>query len=633
MLNLHKTLTALAVCCIFSGCANKLEEQIIIENNDVCEVPIKSESRTVAPICEEDIQKIASLGFDTSDIKDFGDYYIVANQYCFYKTDLSAIHDNRTRSITTTQTLHLHKHKLYYKINSELGKSYNILIESGIYAWDDIDNCGLDIECGNSNNTYNDRYTVLFNINRRYNQSAPLVVCEYTSATIPYDITINMNSPLWSYVNPTTHLNTFIYLITHSIGESLGLNSNNTFDSYDRTIMADESLLSSQGDDLWCGFSGSDINQIMTLFPEVNTQFSYQWSPAVETYADGYLLNVDEVYNLTISSPATCCSTSTNSSFDFTIENIGNTNASCNIISTDFSEGQFSLSFDGGGEFLATVWIDDYIDGNVIKGLHKQTQTIYVVEDRLEFVPTSSVELNTPYIINYKYWHPATPNATIEYYARELLFNEGNELDIITNSDDNGCTVELSENGCYFITCTAKSRGELVGYKHCNITRMPMPDSIRMVRTLANNDGSAAFPPHAMVYDYQIDFPEHDVDGRVYYFIEAKTEHQYSRFCPPEPVEKLRTFQIEYLDFKSEQLAYSYDLPQMGWWMVSQEDELNFEGYLQFYTGYIYTYASGIREVEDLSPDYVPLNWRRDSNIDGHPSDIVISDSPVLSIR
>ena len=71
-----------------------------------------------------------------------------------------------------------------------------------------------------------------------------------------------------------------------------------------------------------------------------------------------------------------------------------------------------------------------------------------------------------------------------------------------------------------------------------------------------------------------------------------------------------------------------YYLPRMGWWMVYQEDELNFEGYLQFYTGYIFAYASGVREVDCISMDEIPVAWLRDEDIEGHPSDIVISNQP-----
>ena len=58
-------------------------------------------------------------------------------------------------------------------------------------------------------------------------------------------------------------------------------------------------------------------------------------------------------------------------------------------------------------------------------------------------------------------------------------------------------------------------------------------------------------------------------------------------------------------------------LPRAGHWTVEYIDELNFNEYTQYYTGYIYIPENGIREVTSTSVSDLPMREFRDADIKG----------------
>lgn len=623
--------------CVLSGCVNKVDDSVSLEQI-VPQIVTETITRSNAASINEDFVKIANMGIDTTAVRDFGEYYIAEDKFYIPKEDLSFMSIDIMRSLTHNGSMNAHKYKLYYYIIVD-NNTDALLAEYGISMWQDIPWCGLDVEYGTD--YMPNKLIVEFRVRTDMPSDVPLLTFKPTSDGFPYtEVNINLNSSLWVYVkeNNTNTSNVFINLVAHAVGESLGISSIMDRESNPGSIMIDESLLAVEPSFLWCGLTAQDEIDIATLFPATQHQFTYQCNPSVEKFDNHFVLNAGEMYTFTISSSAECCQNSGGVVYHVDVESVNHSNTSYDIVDINSKRGQFGFCFSDSGEYIVRVWVEDHNIAGSNK-FHEQSFLVYVLEDKLEFTPSKNIALNIPYSIEYKYWHPEHPNATIHYEAVELLFEHGNSDKIELAPTNEGCLATLRANGSYFITCEAKT-GEIVhARKFCNITRMPLPDSLIMERTQTINDGMIAsfayIPPHATVYDYKVSFPDYYVNERVCYLVEAEIEHQYSRFCPPNPVEKNRIFNLDYCVFKKQYIAddESYYLPRMGWWMVSQEDELNFEGYLQYYTGYIYAYSTGIKEVEEVSMDCITVRELRDPQIEGHTPDIMRSRKPWYDVE
>lgn len=627
----------LFVASFVGGCTN----DSVSSNYCVIDVRTTDQLQTRSgTVPTEDFLKMSLMGIDTTAVQVYDDYYIAEGCYYILRADLLNLSLEEASKLSVSDAINSHAQRLFYEIDTNnINPTQEIYVIQGVLNWNDISDCGLDIECERKgiieNKSPNRRYCVQI-VFEKMGQSEPLLVCDVSDGLPARAIRVNTNNHLWNYVQ--ANYLTLQNFIMHAVGESLGINSIDSYYDAFGSIMADETLLETYNDNLWNGLIASDLAYIRQFFPETTHNLTCQWNPAAELHRDGYLLNVGDHYKLTLSSPCPDCQASDNLQYVVEVEGVTNPNATFAVECVNPTNGEFELTFSEAGEYLVTMSVTDKVNSQQIDQLHKQTFTIYVVENRIEYTPLNNVMLNFPYVITYKYWHPEYKNPTFEFYAEELLFDNNSDTYVRLTTQGNECSVRLLQNGCYFVTCIVKDGEEEIERKYCNITRMPLPDSLEMRRTIADTsiyrpNCTPHVPSNAILYDYDMMLSNTITGGRVHYLVEYEVEYQESEFNPPCPVEKNRSFNLGYLKLSTNSLLDTYHMPRTGWWMIEQTSDLDFKGFLQYYTGYMYSHSTGIREVDGVSLEFVPMRVLRDPVIEGHTPDIMRSRTPSFIIE
>lgn len=413
-----------------------------------------------------------------------------------------------------------------------------------------------------------------------------------------------------------------MYLVMHAVGESLKFASVDTYSIYEPSIMMSEDLLEDRPN-LWCDFTANDLVAIANAFPKQDEpQFTYQWSPNVEiTYEQAYLLTEGINYTLTISSNATCCTSSTGTAFGIDIKKSDSTSTNGIVFTkVDGTSNKFNVRIDNEGQYMLTAWVND---GNNISGLHQQTVELSVLGGVEEFVfnAPDTMLLHTPYKVNYV--HTAHPTRTVEYSIREIMFDNGTGRNATLVQSGDSCTVTLNKYGCYVLNAIVKENGQVVARKFINMTKMldlPNRDRTTILLDETNYDYTDTAITNIDTlssYSYCLIMPPIPKSDRFACLVESEYEirngYSAGRRIDRRWFLKLNLLQIhESTSAYVIQIAKRYQLPTL-YKLIDVTHTPIAEGFTgwryEYYTGRIYIPLDGMRMVNSNIISQQPLGY------------------------
>lgn len=612
----------LTIVGIFVSCDNVYENDQLV-TNQIERANVATRTITLTPL-EQDIATMLELGLDTTNLLIREDYYM-AKGICVYKNVLEEARNSPRIQDRMSQdrVIHRHCHKVYYELPFDESDSLYQKTLAAVYRWDEVDDSGLEVNCGFHTCMDSSFYTVNVQIDDYYSEYDPLVFPVYDyHENAPYGrIVINTSNPLWAAAQ---EYDQYEYLMMHAIGESLKFESIDSYNSVNPSIMMSEDLLDIYHQ-LWCNFTSNDIDDIVRAFPkQEEPKFVYSWNPAVETTSEqSYILKEGINYVLTISSNAECCQVPGGITFGVSVNN-KNTFSLSGISVTDIPNGNdtFNIRIDGAGEYELTTWAND----TYTRHLHKQKVDVLVGEDKFVFNAPDTMRLNTAYQI--KYEHFAHPSRTVEYSIGEIMFDEGADTNATLRQFDDNCIVSLRRNGCYVVSAIVKEQGQAIDTAYFNMTKlMDFPSVETMsfnIDTIVDDyqDAVVSNIDTLQSYSYVLSMRRINIMDRFACYVQV--EHQTSLAMPWAnrwtDVENGYLTRIMMYGYYPIQLVYEsimgiaplwvrYILPTLYRSETIDPLPLTVSSWYDFYTGRLFLPVDGFREVKGTTIYDQPIKY------------------------
>lgn len=619
--------------CIFClmctlACTNNLgsypESILVVDKTQETRSMVDS----AALVLNADKNTIFQCGYDTIGMVSYDEYYVVESKYLITK---KAIEDYRntpsSRSNTTTRfKLSPHWQKMCFNIaGSMYEKAY---MDNAVTLWNGIGDTNLEFQvkdtaeyCGEELFPYEIEVAFATNqIDQAYLFLCAPVLNNETSHHYT-KVYINTSNPQWNLVINNTYAQRD-YLMAHIIGILAGLEVVETNDGTNPIMLSSDNLtqqyLDNNGGMLWWGISMDEQDKIKELFPPIDHNIpacTFSWeNSAVQ---DNKLV-FNTPYTLRITNNVSCCDNilllkrikvidANGVIVSNTLLRGGTTTTTCDIVlpSTGLYTIQYVVYENGISEPM-------HIENMVVEGING-----------FSGISLNQIPLSTPYNITYNYYNPDYPNHEVTYeLIGEMMFDDGGVENASLIQDGNYCEIVLDKSGAYYVEATVSHNDTVLERHCCNITSLTTPYALTMkmqeiddvVRdTLPNTPSSASLDEYLIRFHINA-----DVD-RFICWIEYETEHHFCRWVPPMRVDKRRDFYVNCVEYKLDNFSSTTDyyLPRAGFWTISYIDALNLETYSQYYTGYIYIPANGMREVESVSVISLPIKEIRDSDIEG----------------
>ncbi|MBP3439884.1 MAG: hypothetical protein J6K24_01350 [Tidjanibacter sp.] len=544
------------------------------------------------------------LNIDIKGIESFDDFYLINGNIKINKADLkNKTLINKTKSLESTPyKLPPHLQNVYFRV-----KELDFIEEQGILSWNDIPSCGIDVECGTTPCSKPDYITIQLDTNNQQFSSTDSLLIVETNISRVTAIYINRKNKLWTDIIKDKYNPQYLFLIMHTVGEALGIESIMTYDEATRSIMMDETLLYSHKE-LWNGMTHCWYD-IQNIYPERDeVQFTYSWLPEPEnTYGDVLYLQKGNTYTLEINSFASCCTSSDNYLFDITAVNEFGDYAT--ISQHHNTNNTFDITFNKGGCYTLTSWVND----GAIALLHKQSITVYVLENELYFNGNQEITFNQNIDIYYRYYHPDHNNITYSFDIEEIIFYN-TTTDVGLSQNNNKCSITLHDHGCYILEAIVKNNNIPIDTIYCNITNvLTMPNDIAIIKRSTDNPTPYTISEEQTseldsfiysTYQYDISFGATSYNSRFGCFIESEYENRNEFSTYPATNSERRTDRQWYMrlhPFIKNGLIndHIYSLPTLYWIVNNEPNEFGFPRWrYEYYTGYIYCPENGIRVVE-----------------------------------
>ena len=262
------TILALFSACSQSSIEENIEPQKYNNKEELYSSDLNIKKMSMDYTFDDDKNFIASIGYDVSTFSDFGDYYIVGDDYFIKKDVLTIIRQDSSyqpsmSSITNNPYL-VFEGRLdptYEKMHIEyMVSADNSYIENAVSAWNDIPDCNLDFCLGsNLDNRYSAR------IDGEYIGTGSIIRNGIAiTSEAPRSMIIDIAHPTWTALDEDQKK----YLHMHIIGHIIRLGDLPSYQlSFNpNSIMKPHNELSATNNNIWSGLSNEDKSSLAEIY-------------------------------------------------------------------------------------------------------------------------------------------------------------------------------------------------------------------------------------------------------------------------------------------------------------------------------------------------------------------------------
>ncbi|HIS21925.1 MAG TPA: hypothetical protein IAC09_00605 [Candidatus Cryptobacteroides intestinipullorum] len=434
-----------AMACMFMACSvEELADEKTLDESGLS----KTEDAYT-----EDMQLLADWGYDTTAVRVYDEYYLVSNEFIFYKNELmncrsvpkTRINAESIRLAREQQQIHIDKYQMDAMSNSDM------LLEEAISEWNSIDDCNIFFSTtasypGGTNAAIEVTSTPTFAF------GSALVTVTPLTGNLNGRITINTGYYIWEYLDPSQRR----YAIMHAIGHLIGLKDSDEFTSHvtetndDKvnTIMrpSDEITTANVGG-YWSGltrYDKEDLSKLYPLRPIDDLEYEiYSVGDGKETKVTGRTLYTGTDYRIKIK-PFESVKPMEGISYGLTVDYTDGTGTDIEKAS---SEDTFDITFTDTGKCDITVILygkDGKERGTSGEGL--LGYEIKEIEEELYY--PSVVNVGNTYTIKWQYKHPAYPDAHVEFSIGDIHYENGDYQNItVSKKNDWEANVTLNDYG------------------------------------------------------------------------------------------------------------------------------------------------------------------------------------------
>lgn len=402
------------------------------ENTVVEDDVLKSRSTTTRmeadPIefsVENDKALIADLGYDTLKLVEYPSYYMVDDEFIFFKSKMHEFQQQPQTRMKTNGVVKEEYRRIHLNIMCFDAEGQDVLLQA-IEAWNNIGNCSIHFSNSIYDQNTHNRPITHVEIGQNPSGRTELLVIEAgLDAGMPGS-TFWVNTAHSSWVSASSDQKK--YLMMHALGHMVLLKNTTELGSEypgtsndPQSIMQDEKKLSPSNPFLWNGFTSSDISALRIIYPlaaPVSTitcqplatgsnknevKASTQYTISVEY---NYAWAVDPTYTFMVLNADTVCPI------------------------TGVQSNLFKITFPKGGNYKLTVTVNEKY-GEVYT--YDKTFVCSMVKPVLE--APSSIEIGTSYDFKVVYSDPQY-NPTFTFSAQESLFdnNDGRSVTVVRSS-------------------------------------------------------------------------------------------------------------------------------------------------------------------------------------------------------
>ena len=620
-----KSIYVLSLCCVMvvvSGCTNQFEEEM--EQN--MEKEWGFETFTRASISQE-LQYLAELGYDISRVLVTPSFYILEGKFKIDRQCLHLVTDRQSQSMNVILHPHYRKIGIVPVYGQYDGTSH---LSEAIDQWNYMD-CDVKFSLVTNNCSEEFPVRVYWDFND-YDMDpenpSDLVILGVRDAEredVPIEsVSINIGHGLWDLLSIR---NAEDYCCLHALARVAGFPVMETYDQSHCSIF-DDPIHYYQNSYIFCGISSVDETYIESVYGVVSTEpYTYYWGPDLGGSEQNILLQ-NKDYSLSLNNDSGCCVNTDVWMKISVFDDCGN-NVTTSVVSDDTItiNENFLLNFDQVGQYIVNLMVYDEYIGSVWP-IHRLENIAIEVRGNHFTTECDNIVLNQPYDVTYHYWNPECPNATIEYSINEVLFQMPEDVcGASLSQSNNSATVQLSQNGCYYVTAVVKNNGIPIDTAYCNLTkliRLPeTEDSIIISQNSVNGVASSSIELDlkedpiqlatyiAEEYNYGIEINNCFGLGRFACLVESEYENRNNFVIDNSIIRRIDRqwfMRLHSLTASNIINTSEFDLPTL---YLLYNTEPNDQGFVrwryEYYTGKVYCPLDGIREVDDLKVYNLPM--------------------------
>ncbi len=297
LFDLLHLLSGIAFFTLLYGCSNstieeKVEPSMLKGKESVISNDSAMKRMSLEFSYDEDKNFVESLGYDVSTFEDFGDFYIVGDDYFVEKETLLKIRQDSSYCVSTNAMSYdpnmgyeIRLDPIYEKLHFTYN-TYNTLdnyafFEQAVNAWNDIPNCNLDFRLGADPGN---RFSVSI-LEEGVGTGTIIRDAIGPIPNGPKSLIIDVLHPIWEAIDGEQKK----YLLMHLIGHVIRLSDLTDYQlSFNpNSIMRPHSELSTTNKSIWSGLSDEDKNSLAATYPIPE-------EPTLNYYLNTTPIDVDE---------------------------------------------------------------------------------------------------------------------------------------------------------------------------------------------------------------------------------------------------------------------------------------------------------------------------------------------------
>lgn len=486
----------LSASILFTGCSESsgiidqtIPSKILLENSD----QTKTRSLKVEDLTFEEVKRyLDQCGYNTTNLTEYEDYYLIDSDMGFYKERLAEEIAQTAPRMVFTSLLN----KEHYRININFTPyefTDSQIFNDAINEWNNINNCCLNFTSSNFNNGNPKRWQVDLTIQPDpYGPGAypNMIFVEAPTKGIPgTKIIINTNSKLWKKIDATQRK----YAIMHAIGHLVGLGHYDFFGNHYQNTVADPSTIMqderglNQNNTMWQGFTGHDINALVEMYHLEPATHKITCQPEI-TGSDKTKMVIGTEYTLTASYDYDWVFNPT-----YTYEVIRGKE----FVTTSVKDNSLKLKFTKGGSCKIRITANDALgekdpDGNA----YTFDAEYHAYPDKPTFTYPSSIRMGEFCTFKMALDNPEYKNITYTYSVKEVLFDNNTARSATIEQDGKGTArIRFNDYGKYYVTAKAVYGGKSAEFTflYTHLYR-PEPEIFPMLVEPGPNFGSAGIP-------------------------------------------------------------------------------------------------------------------------------------------
>lgn len=399
----------------------------------------------------DDVEILKQLGFETNNLIEMDDYYLLYPDVVFSKSHIEEIRNTQeTRMQYNEKNKFLDiAHQTVY-INNHSINDFSQCLDEAVSAWNNVGNTNIKFVIDNSVSNSVHVETMYFG------ESGALLYVDRPSKGA-YGQTIILNG--MKTFPPIQQTEMGKYLVMHALGHLIGFEhaitdnmdpswmnghiaGTDIFDS--NSIMRTEDELGPTNKAIWSGLSDADKTAVRLVYPTIPPPKTSITSSPEGTGTDNRNLILGTTYQFTVKCEYAACP---NPQYSISVIKVNEGLSGFDL--KNIENGKTSIRFYRPGQYKMTVNVT-----NALEPIQFE-KTFYLPATKYWIEGPASVKAGNTYDFYVFYWNPNYPNQQISLSIKESTFNSAKyTLTKITNNHHRIC---FEQPGDYTVTANIQN--------------------------------------------------------------------------------------------------------------------------------------------------------------------------------